>query len=465
MRSLDKLLEIVSDVAAGRYSNDIMDLTGSEVEEPLRTIAEAVGLMMVRLEAREFHLQLLVKQLEEINQRIRRNTIATVSAMAKTLAARDAYTEGHAERVGRISGLIAAEMGLKEEETELVELAGLLHDIGKIGFPDCLFLPHEGNNPGEIVREITRHPATGAEILKDLDFLGPALSYIRCHHERPDGKGYPEHLRDADIPLGAKIIAVADAFDAITTDRPYQKGRDIDAALSILKRGLGSQWDSECVAAFERIRPKLPAGTNSTGGSRERLLCLWDDHLSDIVLEPGPPGGARMRWLKPGVDFSKYNRLILDPVVFFFAPDSEYKGMDAKELKHLSDAFHRRVVRSVKKRYAVVTAPGPDVLRIRFAITDLRQHRPVLSDFTSHGPIGFGKDNAGQAHARSWSGSGATSAEFLVFDSLTNDAVAAAKDERRAGLKETFTKWGSAEDAFQFWAQRLVLALDQAHGR
>jgi len=441
-----------------------MDLTSQDVEQPVRAIAEAMGFMMVKVEAREFHLEMLNKQLKEMNQKIRRNTIATVSTMAKALAARDAYTEGHAERVGRIAGLIAGEMGLNEEEAELVELAGLLHDIGKIGFPDCLFLPHEGNNPREIVREIARHPTTGAEILKDLDFLGPALSYIRSHHERPDGRGYPEHFKSADIPLGAKIIAVADSFDAITTDRPYQRGKTFEQAVSILKSGVGAQWDSECVAVFERILPKLPPHEDSATALRERLLCLWDPHQPEIILEPGPPGGAKMRWLKPGVDFSKYNRLILDRLVFFFAPNSEYKGMDAQELKKLSDAFRRQMLDSLKKKYPIVTAPGPDVLRIRFAITDLKQSRPVLSDITSDGPIGFGKDDSQNRSANSWSGSGATCAEVMVFDSMTNDVIAAAKDERTIGLKEKFTKWGSVEDAFQFWAGRLTVVLDQAHG-
>ena len=113
MKQLDRLLEIIADVAAGRYSGDIMDLAAPDVEEPVRTIAEAMGLMMVKVEAREYHLEMLIEQLEEMNRKIRRNTIATVSTMAKALAARDAYTEGHAERVGRIAGLIAAEMGLE----------------------------------------------------------------------------------------------------------------------------------------------------------------------------------------------------------------------------------------------------------------------------------------------------------------------------------------------------------------
>jgi putative nucleotidyltransferase with HDIG domain len=465
LKELDRLLEIIADIAAGRYSNDVMELTGPGAAEPVRTIAEAMGLMMVKVEAREYHLEMLIKQLEETNQQVRRNTIATVSSMAKALAARDAYTRGHAERVGLIAGLIAAEMGLTEEETDLVELAGLLHDIGKIGFPDYLFLPHEGDNPKEIVQEITRHPTTGAEILKDLDFLGPGLSYIRCHHERPDGRGYPDGLKSTDMPLGAKIIAVADAFDAITTDRPYQKGQTYDEALSILKRGAGTKWDSKCVDAFERTLPKIPLHEDAAAASQERLLCLSTYDHPEITLQPGPPGGAKMRWLKPGVDFSKYHRLMIDPVVFFFAPDSEYKGMDPQELKGLADAFKRRLVDTLKKEYPIVASPAPDVARLRFAITDLRQSLPGICAITADSPIGFGKKSRQKGAGHLWSGSGATAGELMVFDSMTQEVILAAKDWRTIGLKEKFTKWGSAEDAFQFWAERIKLFTDGAHGR
>jgi len=463
LEHLDRLIETIKNVAKGRYSNEVMDLAAPDVEEPVRTIAEAMGLMMVKVEAREFHLEMLIKQLEEVNRKIRRNTIATVSAMANALAARDAYTEGHAERVGQIAGWVAAEMGLSESEAELVRLAGLLHDIGKLGFPDSLFLPHEGDNPKEIVREITRHPVTGAEILKDLDFLGSALSYIRYHHERPDGRGYPEHPQGVDSPLGARIIAVADAFDAITTDRPYQKARSFAEGLAILKGGAGTKWDSDCVAAFERILPKIPVA-DAHRAPQARLMCLWGHDPPEIILEPGPPGGAKMRWLKPRVDFARYQRVILDNVLFFFAPDSEYKGMDPQELKGLADAFKQQLVDCLKKTYPIVTAPGPDVARIRFAITDLRQTRPVLSDLSAGGPIDLGNDNVTRRAATSWSGSGATEAEVLIFDSLTQDLIAAAKDSRATGLKEKFTRWGAAEDAFQFWASRLRRFLDQAHG-
>jgi HD-GYP domain-containing protein (c-di-GMP phosphodiesterase class II) len=104
-----------------------------------------------------------------------------------------------------------------------------------------------------MVKEIVSHPSTGIKILQTLDFLGPALSYVHCHHERPDGKGYPRHLTHKEIPLGAKILAVADAYDAMTTDRPYQKGKTPHVALGILKDHAGTKWDRKCVAAFEAV--------------------------------------------------------------------------------------------------------------------------------------------------------------------------------------------------------------------
>jgi putative nucleotidyltransferase with HDIG domain len=455
---LNRLIEIITDIAAGRYTSDIMELTGQDTEEPVRTIAEAMGRMLAKIEAREHHLEKLSRQVEEANERARNNIIATVTTMAKALAARDSYTVGHAERVGQLAGLIAAEMGLSEEDTKLVQLAGLLHDIGKIGFPDYLFLPHEWNTPTEIVQEITRHPTTGAEILKDLDFLGNALSYIRYHHERPDGLGYPNRLKDPDIPLGAKIIAVADAFDAITTDRPYQKAQTYLEALAILKEGSGTKWDPESIAAFERILPKIPIHAETAKAPTERLQCL-SDNQTEIVLTPGSSGGARMRWIKPGIDFAKYHRLLFDRVIFFFAADSEYKGMDPQELKELADLFHRQFKNALGKKYPIVKTPGPDVARIRFAITDLKQNRPVLSGIL---PSGFGLTNLKKGLMTSWAGSGATSMELMVLDSMTNTPILSAMDDQKTGLKEKFAKWGSAEDAFRYWAYRISLFLDQA---
>ncbi|RJQ58066.1 MAG: HD domain-containing protein [Desulfobacteraceae bacterium] len=253
MESVQRLVEIIEQIAEGYYSNDIMALTRSDQPEPVRTIAEAMGMMMVKVEAREYNLEMLIDELQALNEKIRKNTIKVVSAMANALAARDRYTEGHTARVGDLAARMAEAMGMSPEEIESVRLGGILHDIGKIGFSDLLFQEHEGRNPPELVKEILRHPSAGAEILRDLDFLGPSVEFVHCHHERPDGKGYPRGLSQDAVPLGARIVAVADTFDAITTDRPYQKGRSAEEALDILKRHAGTKWDAGCVHVLESI--------------------------------------------------------------------------------------------------------------------------------------------------------------------------------------------------------------------
>lgn len=252
-RDLTCLLDVIGNVAAGNYSNDIMGLTGEGIPEPIRTIAEAMGMMMVKVEAREYQLELLIDELRRLNEQIKHNSVQTIAAMAQALEARDAYTRGHAERVADIAARIAAGMGLDLETVELIRTAGRLHDIGKIGCSDRIFQPHEAKNPPEVVKEIMAHPTAGAEILKHLDFLSEVVTLIHSHHERIDGKGYPRNLKEADIPLGARIIAVADGYDAMTTDRPYQRGMTHEAALEILRKQAGSKWDAECVAAFERL--------------------------------------------------------------------------------------------------------------------------------------------------------------------------------------------------------------------
>jgi hypothetical protein len=155
---------------------------------------------------------------------------------------------------------------------------------------------------------------------------------------------------------------------------------------------------------------------------------------------------------------------MLDSVAFYFADDSENKGIDAQEVKELADACDLEVVNVLKDTCPIVADPGPDVLRLRFAITDLKQSRPVLSAVTSVVPIGLGISLVKKGASGSWTGSGATSAEVMVLDSMTNDVIAVAQDEKSAGFTERFSKWGSTEDAFKFWAERIKLFLDQAHG-
>jgi hypothetical protein len=180
-------------------------------------------------------------------------------------------------------------------------------------------------------------------------------------------------------------------------------------------------------------------------------------------LKPGPQGGRR--WFKPGVDFGKYNKIMLDSIIFYFADDSENKGIDAYEMKELADKFNRELVDVLNDTYPIVSDPGPDVVRLRIAITNLKQSRPVLSAITTVVPVGLAISVIKRGAGGSWTGSGATSAEFMALDSMTNDVIAVAQDERKAGFEERFTKWGSAEEAFEFWAKRIKFLMDRATHR
>ena len=182
-------------------------------------------------------------------------------------------------------------------------------------------------------------------------------------------------------------------------------------------------------------------------------------------LGPGPEDGVKMRWIKPGVDWAKYDKIMLDSVVFFFDDASEYKGIEPYEAQQLAEGFNQAFVDTLRDHYPVVTEPGPGVLRIRFAITDLKQNHPVLSGLTTVVPMGLGVSVIKKGVTGSWSGSGAASAEMMALDSMTNDVIAVAQDTRSAGFSNRFTKWGSAGEAFNFWAQRVKKDLDQVHGR
>ena len=182
----------------------------------------------------------------------------------------------------------------------------------------------------------------------------------------------------------------------------------------------------------------------------------------DKKMQPGPEGGAKYRWLKPGVDFSKYNKVMIDSVVFYFADDSEYKGIDPEFMKEMADKFNLALVEALKGSYPIVAQPAPDVIRLRFAITGIKQSMPILSGVTSVVPVGIAISIVKKGSTGSWTGSGATSAEVMLLDSSTNDVVGVAEDEKTAGFTERFSKWGSAEEAFKFWAERVKVFLDES---
>ncbi len=247
---IQKLIAIIEDIAEGRYSDEIMELTQPSYSEDVRRIAEATGMMMVQVEVREMHLEQLIGELRELNRRLKDNTIKTVTTVANALAARDMYTQGHVQRVSVYAESLARCLSLPEEEVERIKIAGMLHDIGKIGFSDRVFTNEDIQLNQGLLDEIRKHPDCGMEILRDLDFLGAAVDYVHFHHERLDGTGYPCGLRGEEIPLGAQIVSVSDCFDAITTDRSYQKGKSREEAFTILRRLGGKSFSPELVEAF-----------------------------------------------------------------------------------------------------------------------------------------------------------------------------------------------------------------------
>jgi HD-GYP domain-containing protein (c-di-GMP phosphodiesterase class II) len=176
-----------------------------------------------------------------------------LDALVTAVDNKDRYTRRHSEDVMRYCLEIAQALGLNSSQMRSVEMAALIHDVGKIGVPD-----HILRKPGQLTDEefaaIKQHPIMGAIIAEAVPGFENTLDAIRHHHERWDGQGYPFGLAGPETPLIARLMAVADSFSAMTTDRPYRKGMPHEKALSILEKGAGTQWDPECVAAFVPAR-------------------------------------------------------------------------------------------------------------------------------------------------------------------------------------------------------------------
>jgi HD-GYP domain-containing protein (c-di-GMP phosphodiesterase class II) len=173
-----------------------------------------------------------------------------LSAINSALKTKDQYTEGHARRVALYAMRLARRLGLSSEDIGNIGIGGLLHDVGKIGLSDRIFNNQTEPLAGELLEEVRRHPDIGVSLLKGIDSLSPVLDYVHYHHERMDGSGYPCGLKSDAIPLGARIISVADCFDAITTDRPYQKSKTSAEAFVILRRMANHKLCSDLVEAF-----------------------------------------------------------------------------------------------------------------------------------------------------------------------------------------------------------------------
>lgn len=191
-----------------------------------------------------------LKQQMERQKRLERNDlIQTITALATAIEARDPYTRNHSRSVARWSVRLGRSMGLRRDQLYEMHLAGLMHDIGKIGVPDEVLLKPGKLTPDE-VRAIQAHVEWSYSIISPITSLKQVSAIVRHHHERFDGKGYPDRLAGNDIPLGARIMAVVDMFVAMTENRPYRQGLSIDTAVEELRRVAGTQIDPTCMQAF-----------------------------------------------------------------------------------------------------------------------------------------------------------------------------------------------------------------------
>ena len=221
-----------------------------------------------QLERYAADLREVFKQERARAQELRRSYIATVRALSNAVEARDAYTGKHAERVAAYGLCIARAVGMDVADEPQLEFGFLLHDIGKVAVPDAVLFKPETLSAEEF-ELVSHHPEIGSQILRHVDFLEEATLIVRHHHERWDGRGYPDGLRGEEIPLAARVFAVADALDALTTDRPYRDAVRWDQARVEIRRASGTQFDPAVIAAYDRLSDatfaRLSEGVGSAG--------------------------------------------------------------------------------------------------------------------------------------------------------------------------------------------------------
>jgi putative nucleotidyltransferase with HDIG domain len=217
---------------------------------PLETACgDDLGAAYRRLTAAYQQALRYAQDVRALYQQLQRGIYQSLLGLANALEAKDVYTRGHSERVGLTSRHLALALGLPAADAEVIARAGLLHDIGKIGVPEIVLRKVGPLSPEEWAL-MRRHPLIGAQIVAPFEFFATGAIIIRHHHERMDGTGYPDGLAGEAIPLGARIVAVADVYDALTSDRPYRSAMSAEAALAHLLGQAGRGLDAAIVNAF-----------------------------------------------------------------------------------------------------------------------------------------------------------------------------------------------------------------------
>jgi putative nucleotidyltransferase with HDIG domain len=237
-RPVHRLVEATRLVSAGDLEHQAPVTTKDEIGE----LTDSFNQMTRSLRDKSASLKVTLMQLQD-------TYLMTIEALAAAVEARDPYTHGHTQRVEEYAVIMARALGCDEAEVSAIRRASVLHDIGKIGIEDAILRKQGRLEPEEELR-MQRHPVIGVDMLKGIDFLDPVLALIRNHHERWDGNGYPDQLREDEIPLGARILAVADALDAMTSDRPYRAARTFEYAKTEILKGSATHFDPEVVTAF-----------------------------------------------------------------------------------------------------------------------------------------------------------------------------------------------------------------------
>ena len=237
-RPVHRLVEATRLVSAGDLAHQTPVTTHDEIGE----LTESFNQMTHSLKDKSASLKVTMTQLQD-------TYLMTIEALAAAVEARDPYTHGHTQRVEAYTVIMAKALGCDESEVSAIRRASVLHDIGKIGIEDVILRKQARLEPDEEIR-MQKHPVISVDMLKGIDFLDPVLPLVRHHHERWDGNGYPDQLHADEIPLGARILAVADALDAMTSDRPYRAARTFEYAKTEILKGSATHFDPEVVTAF-----------------------------------------------------------------------------------------------------------------------------------------------------------------------------------------------------------------------
>ena len=221
-------------------------------QEKLKKVKENVNILSKKIDEKENKIIEQSKRSSQLSRQLNEMSYDIINVLLKTLEVRDPYTKKHSENVSQLSEVIAQEMKLTTDQVQNIKIAGYFHDIGKIGIPDNILNSTKLLNKGE--RDyIERHPVIGAEILDTVNSLKHLSPYVRSHHENFDGSGYPDGLKDEEIPIESRIIRIADFFDALSTDRVYRPAYSYEESLSMMEKRIGIFFDPEIFEVFLKL--------------------------------------------------------------------------------------------------------------------------------------------------------------------------------------------------------------------